>query len=217
MGVALGRSSELGAQRPTTIKDEEDLRRHVEAAVTTLFGDTAYTMLGSSGGTILLPSEADERFPETVLPALTRAAGSPVSVTAVRSRANAISRATELAHDLLDIVVRLGYASGLYTLGDLTLEYQLTRPGPATGLLIAPLEPILAAPELIETLRHHIAGSFNRQKTATALGIHRNTVDYRLRRIKDLTGLDPSNQPDLLRLQSALIIHAYRTRTAPHA
>jgi hypothetical protein len=210
IAVALGRTSE--PRRPTTLEFEENLRRRVESGLAARFGETAFTLLGSNGGTILLPAQADER-PDAVLQALSQAAGSAVSVTAVRSRATAIPRATELAHDLLEIVLRLGYTPGLYTLGDLTLEYQLTRSGPAISLLTAPLEPILAAPELIDTLRSHIAGNFNRQKTASTLNIHRNTVDYRMRRIKELTGFDPYDQSDLLRLQSALMIHTYRTAT----
>ncbi|WP_189595134.1 PucR family transcriptional regulator [Nocardia cerradoensis] len=193
------------------MKRDEDLCGQLASGLAARFGDAAFTMLGTSGGTILLPSDADEQFPDEVVSELSLAVGGAVPVAAVRSSAAAIPRATDLAHDLLDIVLRLGYAPGLYTLADLALEYQLTRPGPGHSSLTAPLEPIFAIPELIDTLRSHIAGNFNRQKTATALKIHRNTVDYRLRRIKDLTGFDPYDHSDLLRLQSALIVHAYHS------
>lgn len=63
------------------------------------------------------------------------------------------------------------------------------------------------------TERDAAAARATRQKTASTLNIHRNTVDYRMRRIKELTGLDPYDQSDLLRLQSALMIHTYHTAT----
>ena len=47
-------------------------------------------------------------------------------------------------------------------------------------------------------------GEINR--TAEALFIHRNTLNYRLERIKELTGKDPKNYMDLLELFIAYMI-----------
>ena len=44
--------------------------------------------------------------------------------------------------------------------------------------------------EYIATLRMLIQHTFNQMETADALGIHRTTLAYRLRRIQELTGLD---------------------------
>ena len=44
--------------------------------------------------------------------------------------------------------------------------------------------------EYIPTLRALIQHTFNQMETANALGIHRTTLAYRLRRAQELTGLD---------------------------
>lgn len=49
--------------------------------------------------------------------------------------------------------------------------------------------------EYIPTLRALIQHTFNQMETANALGIHRTTLAYRLRRAQELTGLD-LNDPD---------------------
>lgn len=60
--------------------------------------------------------------------------------------------------------------------------------------------------KLVETLRAYRDSGFNITKTASALCIHPNTVVYRLRRIKELSGRDPSDPEDLLLLCLALRI-----------
>ena len=44
--------------------------------------------------------------------------------------------------------------------------------------------------EYIPTLRALIQHTFNQMETANALGIHRTTLAYRLRRAQELTGMD---------------------------
>ena len=43
--------------------------------------------------------------------------------------------------------------------------------------------------EYIRTLRALLSHAFNQLETAEALGIHRTTLAYRLRRVQELTGL----------------------------
>ncbi|HKO32596.1 MAG TPA: helix-turn-helix domain-containing protein, partial [Candidatus Limnocylindria bacterium] len=45
-----------------------------------------------------------------------------------------------------------------------------------------------------------------RRATANALHLHPNTVAQRIRRLEELTGLQLSRPPDLLRLTSALTV-----------
>lgn len=54
--------------------------------------------------------------------------------------------------------------------------------------------------ELVPTLRAYFAASFNLTKSAESLCVHPNTVVYRLRRIKELSGRDPHDPDDLLLL-----------------
>jgi DNA-binding PucR family transcriptional regulator len=58
--------------------------------------------------------------------------------------------------------------------------------------------------ELVATLRAFVDSSFNLTKSAENLSVHPNTVVYRLRRIRELTGRDPHAPDDLLLLHLGL-------------
>jgi DNA-binding PucR family transcriptional regulator len=60
--------------------------------------------------------------------------------------------------------------------------------------------------ELIHTARVHLEHSLDRRATASALHLHPNTVAQRIKRLEELTGLQLSRPPDLLRLTSALTV-----------
>lgn len=75
------------------------------------------------------------------------------------------------------------------------------------ALLREPLDRLVAGDrqgQLHATLAAWFAAGMQHGQTADALGIHRNTLDYRLRRIADLTGLDLDRTEDCVRLYLAL-------------
>jgi hypothetical protein len=57
---------------------------------------------------------------------------------------------------------------------------------------------------LLETLQAFFDCGLDRRRTAQQLHVHPNTLDYRLRRITELTGLDPGRPRDLVMLELAL-------------
>lgn len=59
---------------------------------------------------------------------------------------------------------------------------------------------------LLETLRVYLNNNCNRQKTAESSYVHLNTVNYRLRRIEEITGLDLSDPETRLNVHVALKI-----------
>lgn len=164
--------------------------------------------LGVHGGTLLIPTD-DGTDPAELIAELTAAAGVPILAAAVPAQHTEIAEAADTAHELLDLAQRLRYGPGLYLFRDLALEYQLTRPGPARAGLAARVAPLYDHPELLDTLLLYLRHRLRRQVTAQILELHRNTVDYRLRRIQELTGCDPVQQSGLWCLQSALIAHSY--------
>ncbi|WP_425555937.1 PucR family transcriptional regulator [Kitasatospora nipponensis] len=97
-----------------------------------------------------------------------------------------------------------GRGPGLYLLDDVLLEYQLSRPSPARDRLAALLAPLARRPELLDTLRTFLACGLDRRQAAARLQVHPNTVDYRLRRATELTGLDAARGADQLTLRAAL-------------
>ncbi|WP_345034220.1 helix-turn-helix domain-containing protein [Kutzneria kofuensis] len=104
---------------------------------------------------------------------------------------------------------------GCYLLGDVPVEYAvLTHPSVA-GLLAAKIEPVTRIPVLLATLRALLAADGNRSRAATDLMIHRSTLDYRLRRIEQLTGHDPTSARRLQVLGTALTAYEAAARPLP--
>ncbi|WP_231609763.1 CdaR family transcriptional regulator, partial [Rhodococcus sp. CX] len=88
---------------------------------------------------------------------------------------------------------------------------------PAREYLARVLEPLDDTPELIETLETHIAHDLSRQLTARTLHVHANTVDYRLKRIAQLTGYDPTRPSGLRQLQAAIVARRLEGVVPEHA
>jgi len=186
--------------------------RRTQAELANRCGHTALSLLSVDGGTMLIPADTmDDEGLDVLVAGLAKAAHAGITATMVRTATAQIPDAAEQAHELLDMVQRLQAVPGLYRFDELALEYQLTRPGPGREYLGALLEPLDDHPELLETLRTHIANNLNRQRTARLLHVHTNTVDYRLKRIAQLTGFDPTQPSRLWYLRSALVARTYRT------
>lgn len=103
---------------------------------------------------------------------------------------------------------------GCYRLDDLLLELQITRPGRAKQRLIQLLEPLAEHPHLITTLQAHLQHGADRQAASRELHVHPNTFTYRLNRITELTGLDPTQPREGRTLAAALTIHILERPTA---
>ncbi|MEV0549033.1 helix-turn-helix domain-containing protein [Nocardia salmonicida] len=162
--------------------------------------------LSVDGGTVLIPAEAvAEHELDALVAALAEAAQVEIVAAVVSAPTADIASAAKTAHEILEVVERLACAPGLYRFGELALEYQLSRPGPGLSRLGDLLAPLEEYPELRKTLRVHIANNLNRAETGRILNIHANTVDYRLRRIARLTGLNPTRASELWQLRSAMV------------
>ncbi|MFD3745423.1 PucR family transcriptional regulator [Nocardia sp. NPDC058633] len=179
--------------------------RSVRAEVLRHCGDHALMQMGNNIATLLIPRDhfdpADaERFVERIAAAAQRQA----RATCVAVGVDSVSEAVERVHAVLDIMRRLRRV-GLERFEDLSLEYQLSRPGAAGKHLAAILDPLEPHPVLLETLTAHLATRSTRLRTARALHVHPNTVDYRLNKIAEITGLDPMQSDGVWRLRSALV------------
>ncbi|MGW4633496.1 PucR family transcriptional regulator [Nocardia sp. NPDC004415] len=190
--------------------------RRVQTALAQHCGERALSMLSVDGGTLLIPADLlpDDAL-DTLIENLSQAARVDISAAVVPAATAGVPDAAQRAHEVLDMVERLACPPGLFRFGDLALEYQLTRPGPGRARLGELLTPLEAHPDLYETLRVHLGNNLNRQRTARLLHIHTNTVDYRLRRVAQLTGLDPGQSTGLWQLRSAMIAHSFQSGHTP--
>ncbi|WP_324198091.1 helix-turn-helix domain-containing protein [Nocardia beijingensis] len=181
--------------------------RRLQSSLADLFDGQALSLLSVDGGTILIPAtRSGAPDLDAVVGELSHAARVPITATVVPAEPHQVAAAAVQAHELLDTVEQLGRGPGVHRFTELALQYQLTRPGIGRDVLGTQLAPLMDYPDLVETLRVHIGNELSRQRTARRLNVHPNTVDYRLRRIAELTGLDPSDARGLWYLHSALII-----------
>jgi carbohydrate diacid regulator len=74
------------------------------------------------------------------------------------------------------------------------------------------LSPLDHEPDLLTTLEDYYAENCTPGPTASRIGIHRNTLGYRLDKIASLTGLDPRRFDEALQIRLALVIRALHTR-----
>jgi DNA-binding PucR family transcriptional regulator len=91
---------------------------------------------------------------------------------------------------------------------DLLPERALSGDAVARARLVESVgAPITAAGgELGHTLEVYLEGGGALESCARALFVHPNTVRYRLRRVSEVTGLDPTDPRDALVLRTAVIV-----------
>jgi sugar diacid utilization regulator len=184
--------------------------RRVQERLDAFAGEPVLGLLDSSGGMALLPSTPDRvttmlaELP-TLLSDIKALTGDDVIAGAAGCvGVVTVSRAARQARDVLGIAQRLGRPPGVYLLDDVLLEYQLTRDTDARPLLAGLLDPLESNPDLVQTLECYFEHELDRRSTATELHVHPNTLDYRLRRISQLTGLDPGKPAGQQLLAAAL-------------
>lgn len=181
--------------------------------------DVLGTVTAEGGLLVVLVRDGDLASAGAALPAmlarLETAAQAPLHAAVVFStQAGRVGNAAEVASELLDLVVRLGRAPGLYRVEDVAVEYQMTRPGPARALLAETVAPLLSRPELLETLRVYLRTGQDRRATAARLHVHPNTVDYRLTRASEAIGVEVTDSRNAVTLVGAMLAHGAERREA---
>ncbi|WP_070377709.1 PucR family transcriptional regulator [Rhodococcus sp. WMMA185] len=188
--------------------------RRMQAAVSDACGGAPLALMGAEGGTVLLDGRLSDDELRNVVRRIAEAAESDVVAAVAPARIDRIPSAADEVQELLTLARHLAKPPGLYRMEDLALEYQITREGSGRKHLASLLAPLDGSPELVETLEAHIGNDLNRQRTSRQLHVHANTVDYRLKRVAQLTGFDPTRPSGLRQLQAALT--ARRLERARH-
>lgn len=165
--------------------------RRVQTALDHAFDLEVLALLEADGGRVIVPKEC--RPPEDLPRRLSKACELPVRVAAVDAAGpEAVTDAARTATEILRITRACGMPPGLHRMDDVLLEYHLSRRNESSHLIAALLDPVADRPELLETLRTHLGHQQERRATAAALGLHPNTVDNRLAKIGERTGIDLS-------------------------
>ncbi|MEV6429201.1 helix-turn-helix domain-containing protein [Nocardia sp. NPDC051463] len=187
--------------------------RVLQRALDGLTGTTALATFDGSNGIALLPNvtesaELDHEQYHQLAVGLAAQFGTEVTVAECPSVARkSVPQSAHEATEIAELARLLGRPTGVYRLDDLLLEFQLTRPGPARARLAERIAPILRSPHLLEALDAHLRHGSERKVAAAEIHVHPNTFTYRLRRIAELTGLDPTDPNDSRVLAAAQTIH----------
>lgn len=181
---------EEAAGRPADAAHRRACR--VQAALDRVFGTEVAAVLDESGGHALVPGHrALPAGDDALLTPLRRACSPDVRLAAVPAAGPGdIPGAARTASEVLRLASAAGLPPGLHRLDDVLLEYHLSRRDESSGRIAALLDPIADRRDLVETLRTYLGSRQERRSTARRLGLHPNTVDNRLARISELTGLD---------------------------
>lgn len=174
------------------------------------------SLITEHGGTLAVPAdgETDTRVARIVA-RLRGLLHVQVTATVLFCRRDEIEDSIDTVHEMLDVVRRLGYPHGVYPFDRIALEYQVTRPGRARESLARIADALDGHPDLIDALLAYIRCDGSRKSTARQLHVHPNTLDYRFRRIHQVTGYDPTTVSGLSKLQAAIVIGAYKSSRYP--
>jgi sugar diacid utilization regulator len=115
----------------------------------------------------------------------------------------AVGTAYGEARDAAALASKLGIRGRALRVDELLLDDMLHGSAHARRLLEAMLRPLSDydrehGSELLVTLGAYVRAHFNLTRAAEALTVHANTVVYRLRRIRELSGRDPHDVDDLI-------------------
>ncbi|MCX5340392.1 PucR family transcriptional regulator [Streptomyces atratus] len=166
--------------------------RRIQTVLDQGFGTELLFLFDAGTGRAVVPQGCEP--PGDLAERLTRACGAEVRIAAVPAAApEAVPEASRTAVEILQVARACGLPPGLHSLDDVLLEFHLSRPGPSSHRIAALLDPVAGRPELLQTLRTHLAQHQDRRLTAALLGLHPNTVDNRLAKLTELTGLDPAS------------------------
>ncbi|MEY9941298.1 PucR family transcriptional regulator [Streptacidiphilus sp. MAP5-3] len=186
--------------------------RRVHGVLERTFGPEVLAVVEAEGGHVLVPREqAAGGLPVGLGERIGEAWGADVWVaTTVAEDPAQIAAAGRTAAEVLRLVRALGRRPGHYRLDDVLLEYHLSRGDESSAALAGLLDPLADRPDLLETLRVYLALQQDRRGTARELGLHPNTVDNRLARAGELTGVDVTSPRGYAVMLTAFTLHDLR-------
>jgi PucR C-terminal helix-turn-helix domain len=141
---------------------------------------------------LLVPGGLGEPCARRIVEEVELRLGRPLHATFACYGRDVLRAGHQEAADVLDLALAAGRAPGLYSVDDFLVEYAALRDPVVAAKLMAVVRPLVGSDRLYETLRTFVRCGHNRGRTARELRVHRTTVDYRIRRIEEITGYDPT-------------------------
>ncbi|MDP9386290.1 MAG: helix-turn-helix domain-containing protein [Actinomycetota bacterium] len=200
------------------------LRRIVEAARRHLRINGHPLLVGMRDGEVVAlcpieePGDVDEiRRRAGVLAADLEPADVSVGVSGGHAKIADVAAAYAEARDAVEIAVGIGIRGRALHFDEVLIDHMVRSSPHGDRILDSTLRPLLdydagKQAELVSTLRAYMDSGFNLTRSAEVLQVHPNTVVYRLRRIRELSGRDPHDPNDLLLLFLGLKLSELRAQ-----
>ena len=211
-------------QADQTLSSRAALRRMVEAARRHLRLDGHSLLVGMRHGEVVAMCPVQEtddvdavRARADALAAAVAESEAFVGVGSCHPTIAGVASSYAEARDAVDIAVGIGVQGRALHFDEVLIDHMVRSTPHADRILDSTLRPLLAYDEgkqakLVSTLRAYIDSGFNLTRSAEVLQVHPNTVVYRLRRIRELSGRDPHDANDLLLLFLGLKLSELRAQ-----
>ncbi|WP_078607464.1 PucR family transcriptional regulator [Streptomyces flavidovirens] len=190
----------------------DDTTRYVEEALTARFSTRNVLITTKDGLLVCISPGAVPEVPEFFADKVRNAVGEQYQIAISRPRPgpSGIVRSYQEARRSLDLAALLCLTTPIVRASDLLVFQVLGRDRAAITDLVATvlggLEEARGGPKaLLETLTAYFASGCLNTTTARRLGVSVRTVTYRLTRIRQLTGHDPTDPDERYILQTAAL------------
>ncbi|MFE5916636.1 PucR family transcriptional regulator [Streptomyces sp. NPDC056468] len=142
----------------------------------------------------LLPDLTPDHLPDLVRD-FARALGRPCAVGTATAPLPELAEALVRARRISRAAPLRRASAGLrpHTLADVFVELAVADVPFIDDWLRTVARRLETGPDLLTTLDAYYRHDMHRGATATALNVHTRTLDYRLRRVRELTGIDPGS------------------------
>lgn len=193
------------------IRTSKDIRDFIEG----LYEDVSVEMVEDENGLyLLIPSEDDGEEGNSIINGLMEEKGISVLIGSGRKIGGTytVKDSAEHARIALSLAFGLGYKSGFFHIDMMTI-YGLMNSIPEDKEEFylhggyGGFAQVISDKELINTAEKLLSCNLNISEAARNLYIHRNTLLYRLEKIKTLTGLDIKRFDDAFIFRTIIIIN----------
>ncbi|GAB3979757.1 helix-turn-helix domain-containing protein [Plantactinospora veratri] len=169
------------------------------------------TWLAADEVAVLTPGTACKAKILQRLRHVTALIGQPCGVGSAEGAVGGLADALAWAREASRVAPPEDRPERLPEIADLFVEMAVARTPAVDGWLRSYAKALATGPDLVATLRAYYAHDMNRASAAAALHIHPRTLDYRLRRVREVSGIDPGSTVGV-RLLSATVARTLAVR-----
>lgn len=169
------------------------------------------TWLGADEVALLTPGSESRSTALRQVRAAIALIGQPCGVGAAEGAVGGLAETLAWAREASRVAPPQERPERLPEIADLFVGMAVARAPEVYGWLRGYAKALATGPDLVATLRTYYAHDMNRASAAAALHIHPRTLDYRLRRVREVTGVDPGSTTGV-RLLSATVARTLAVR-----